>query len=296
MRSISVKPAPFRYLAPRSVDEAVALLGQHAGEARVLAGGQSLVPLMNMRLATPAALVDVNRLPDLAYVRAWDGGVAIGALTRDSHLEHSAEAAARLPMLVEASRLVGHPAIRNRSTVGGSVAHADPAAELPAALLALDAQIVARGPRGERVIAAADFFQGYLETALAPDELLVELRVPGLPAGAGSTFIEFARREGDYAIAGVAAAVALAQDGTIADARLALCAVGPTALRATAAEALLRGQRPGPEAWAAAAEAVQAAIVEPPSDLHGSADYRRHLAGVLTRRALAAAAARASAV
>lgn len=287
-----MKPAPFRYLAPRSVDEVVALLGEHAGEARVLAGGQSLVPLMNMRLATPAALLDVNRLPDLAYVRAWDGGIAIGALTRDSQLEHSPEAAARLPMLVEASRLVGHPAIRNRSTVGGSVAHADPAAELPAALLALDAQVVARGPRGERVIAVADFFQGYLQTALDPDELLVELRVPGLPAGAGSTFVEFARREGDYAIAGVAAAVALAGDGTIADARLALCAVGPTALRASAAEALLRGQRPGPEAWAAAAEAVQAAIVEPPSDLHGSADYRRHLAGVLTRRALAAAAAR----
>lgn len=287
-----MKPAPFRYLAPRSVDEAVALLGQHAGEARVLAGGQSLVPLMNMRLATPAALVDINRLAELSYVRPWDGGIAIGALTRDSALEASAEAAARLPMLVEASRLVGHSAIRNRSTVGGSIAHADPAAELPAALFALDAQIVARGPAGERTISATDFFQGYLQTALAPDELLVELRVPGLPAGAGSTFIEFARREGDYAIAGVAAAVALAADGTIADARLALCAVGPTALRATAAEALLRGRRPGPDAWAAAAEAVQAAITDPPADLHGSADYRRHLAGVLTRRALIAAAAR----
>lgn len=290
-----MKPAPFRYYAARSVDEAVQLLGEHAGDARVLAGGQSLVPLMNMRLATPAALVDINRLAELAYVRSWDGGVAIGALTRDSALEQSAEAARLAPMLVEASRHVGHPAIRNRSTVGGSIAHADPAAELPAALLALDAQVVARGPGGERVIAVADFFQGYLQTSLAPDELLVELRVSGLPPGAGSCFVEFARREGDYALAGVAAAVALAADGTIADARLALCAVGPTALRASAAEAALRGQRPGPDAWAAAASAVQAAITEAPSDLHGSADYRRHLAGVLTRRALAAAVARASA-
>lgn len=290
-----MKPAPFHYHAPRTVDAAVALLGEHAGEARVLAGGQSLVPLMNMRLATPGILVDINRIEDLAYVRPWDGGVAIGALTRDSALERDAEAARRLPLLIEASRCVGHPAIRNRSTVGGSIAHADPAAELPAVLLALDAEIVARGPGGLRAIAADDFFQGYLQTALGPDELLVELRVPGLPAGAGSTFLEFARREGDYALAGVAAAVALAADGTIADARLALCAVGPTALRARAAEAALRGQRPGPEAWAAAAAQVQAAITEAPSDVHGSADYRRHLAGVLTRRALATAAARATA-
>lgn len=290
-----MKPAPFRYLAPHAVEEAVALLGEHAGEARVLAGGQSLVPLMNMRLATPGILVDINRIDELAYLRPWDGGLAIGALTRDSALERDAEAARRLPLLVEASRYVGHPAIRNRSTIGGSIAHADPAAELPAVLLALDAEIVARGPGGERVIAARDFFQGYLQTALRPDELLVELRLPGLPAGAGSAFLEFARREGDYALAGVAAAVALAADGTIADARLALCAVGPTALRADAAEAALRGQRPGPEAWAAAAEAVRAAITEAPSDLHGSADYRRHLAGVLTRRALERAASRASA-
>ena len=290
-----MKPAPFRYAAPRTVDEAVALLGEHAGEARVLAGGQSLVPLMNMRLATPAMLVDINKIADLAYVRPWDGGLAIGAMTRDSALERDAEAARRLPMLVEASACVGHPAIRNRSTVGGSIAHADPAAELPAALLALDAELVVRGPGGERTMPIGDFFQGYLQTSMAPEELLVELRVPGLPAGAGSAFLEFARRAGDYALAGVAAAVALGADGTIADARLALCAVGPTALRASAAEAALRGQRPGPEAWMAAAAAVREAISEPPSDIHGSGDYRRHLAGVLTRRALARAASRASA-
>jgi carbon-monoxide dehydrogenase medium subunit len=285
-----MKPAPFRYAAPRSIDEAVALLGEHGGEARVLAGGQSLVPLMNMRLATPTALIDINRIPELAFVRPWNGGIAIGAATRDSALERDAEAARRLPLLVEASANVGHQAIRNRSTVGGSIAHADPAAELPAALLALDAVAVARGPGGERSIPIADFFLGYLQTALAPDELLVELRVPGLPANTGSAFVEFARREGDYALAGVAAVLTLAADGTIAEARLALCAVGPTALRASAAEAALRGQRPGPAAWEAAAEAVRAAIVEPPSDIHGSGDYRRHLAGVLARRALAKAA------
>lgn len=290
-----MKPAPFHYHAPRTVADAVALLGEHAGEARVLAGGQSLMPLMNMRLATPGILVDINRIDDLAYVRPWDGGLAIGALTRDSALERDSEAARRLPLLVEASRCVGHPAIRNRSTVGGSIAQADPAAELPAVMLALDAEIVAHGPAGERTIAIADFYQGYLQTTLEPEELLVELRVPGLPAGAGSAFIEFARRDGDYALAGVAAVVVLAADGTIADARLGLCSVGPTALRASAAEQALRGQRPGPEAWAAAAEHVVAAITEPPSDIHGSADYRRHLAGVLARRALAAAAARASA-
>lgn len=288
-----MKPAPFRYFAPRSIDEAVALLNDHAPEARVLAGGQSLVPLMNMRLATPATLVDINRLADLAYIRPWDGGIAIGAMTRDAVLEQDANIKEQLPLLHEASRCVGHPAIRNRSTVGGSIAHADPAAELPAVMLALDAQFVVRGPSSERVIAAADFFQGYLQTTLEPDELLVELRIPGLVHGSGSAFIEFARREGDYALAGVAATLSLAADGTISAARLALCAVGPTALRAGAAETALRGRRPGHEAWAAAAEAVQAAISDPPSDIHGSGDYRRHLAGVLTRRALAAAAERA---
>jgi aerobic carbon-monoxide dehydrogenase medium subunit len=287
-----MKPAPFRYFAPRSVDEAVTLLGEHNGDGRILAGGQSLVPLMNMRLATPSALIDINRIADLAYVRGNGNGLQIGALTRDAELS-AAGAAQHLQMLMEAAAYVGHPAIRNRSTVGGSIAHADPAAELPAVMVALDAHIVVRGPGGTRTIAAADFFQGYLQTALEPDELLVELHVPNLPTGSGSAFLEFARREGDYAIAGVAAAIGLAADGTIADARLALCAVGPTALRATSAEAALRGQQPGVDAWAAAAEQVQAAITEAPSDIHGSADYRRHLAGVLTRRALTIAAERA---
>lgn len=288
-----MKPPHFRYFAPQSVEEALTLLAEHGDGAQVLAGGQSLVPLMNMRLAHPSALVDINGISKLAYIRPWDGGLALGAITRDATLERDATAAARLPLLVEAAHCVGHPAIRNRSTVGGSIAHADPAAELPAVMLALNAEFEAHSRSGSRTIAAKDFFQGYLQTNLKQGELLTELRIPGLPTRAGSAFVEFARREGDYALAGVAAVVALDEDGTIADARLGLCSVGPAPVRASAAEALLRGQRPGAEAWTAAASAVIAALNEPPSDIHGSADYRRHLAGVLTKQALATATERA---
>jgi len=288
-----MKPPRFRYFAPQSVEEALTLLAEHAEEARVLAGGQSLVPLMNMRLAHPNVLVDINGISELAYVRPWDGGLALGAITRDATIERNASAAARLPLLVEAAHSVGHPAIRNRSTVGGSIAHADPAAELPAVMLALNAEFEVRSRSGSRTVSAQDFFKGYLSTDLKEGELLTELRVPGLPARAGSAFVEFSRREGDYALAGVAAVIALDEDGTIADARLGLCSVGPAPVRPQAAEALLRGQRPGDEAWAAAAAAVVAVLDNPLSDIHGSADYRRHLAGVLTSQALATAAARA---
>ena len=288
-----MKPPKFRYFAPQSVEEALALLVEHADEARVLAGGQSLVPLMNMRLAHPDMLVDINGISELAYVRPWDGGLALGAMTRDATLERDTTAAARLPLLVEAAHCVGHPAIRNRSTVGGSIAHADPAAELPAVLLALNAAFEVRSRSGSRTISAQDFFKGYLSTDLKASELLTELRVPGLPSKAGSAFVEFSRREGDYALAGVAAVITLDEDGTIADARLGLCSVGPAPVRPQAAEALLHGQHPGDEAWAAAATAVVAALDDPPSDIHGSADYRRHLAGVLTKQALASAAERA---
>ncbi|GAC1358448.1 MAG: xanthine dehydrogenase family protein subunit M [Ktedonobacteraceae bacterium] len=288
-----MKPSRFRYFAARNADEAVTLLAEHGDEARVLAGGQSLVTLMNMRLARPAVLVDINEISELAYVQPLNGGLALGALTRDAALERSSLAASRFPLLVEAAGYVGHPAIRNRSTVGGSIAHADPAAELPAVMLALDAEFVVRNTTGTRTIAARAFFQGFFQTTLEAGELLTELRIPGLPTRSGSAFVEFARREGDYALAGVAAVVSLDEDGTIAQARLGLCSVGPTAVRPQAAEALLRGQHPGKEAWAAAAAAVIADLDEPPSDIHGSADYRRHLAGVMTERALALAAERA---
>src|SRR6266516_7581712 len=288
-----MKPPKFRYFAPQSVEEGLTLLVEHADEARVLAGGQSLVPLMNMRLAHPDMLVDINGISELAYVRPWDGGLALGAMTRDATLERDTTAAARLPLLVEAAHCVGHPAIRNRSTVGGSIAHADPAAELPAVMVALNAEFVARSSSGSRTISAQDFFKGYLTTDLKEGEMLTELRIPGLPPRSGSAFVEFARREGDYALAGVAAVMTLDSNGNIADARLGLCSVGPAPVRPKAAEALLRGQRPGNEAWAAAAAAVVSVLDEPLSDIHGSADYRSHLAAVLTKQALAAAAERA---
>jgi len=288
-----MKPPKFRYFAPQSVEEALTLLVEHAAEARVLAGGQSLVPLMNMRLAHPGVLVDINGISELAYVRPWDGGLALGAMTRDATLERDTTAAERLPLLVEAAHCVGHPAIRNRSTVGGSIAHADPAAELPAVMVALDAEFVVRSRSGTRTISARDFFKGYLTTDFKDGEMLTELRIPGLPTRSGSAFVEFTRREGDYALAGVAAVITLDESGAIANACLGLCSVGPTPVRPKAAEALLRGQRPDAKAWDAAASAVVSVLDNPLSDIHGSADYRRHLAGVLTKQALATAAERA---
>ncbi|HXX79686.1 MAG TPA: xanthine dehydrogenase family protein subunit M, partial [Ktedonobacteraceae bacterium] len=276
-----MKPPKFRYFAPKSVGEALALLEEHAAEARVLAGGQSLVPLMNMRLVHPEVLIDINGISELSFIEAMSDGLAIGALTRDATLAAEKHVAEGLSVLNEAAHFVGHPAIRNRSTVGGSIAHADPAAELPAVMIALNAEMVARSRTGSRTITSNAFFKGYLTTDLKDGEMLTEVRIPGLPARSGSTFVEFARREGDYALAGVAAVVTLHENGTIADARLGLCSVGPAPVRPHDAEALLRGQRPGDEAWAAAANAVISVINEPLSDIHGSANYRRHLARVL---------------
>ncbi len=288
-----MKPPKFRYFAPKSVGEALTLLEEHAAEARVLAGGQSLVPLMNMRLVHPDVLIDINGISELSFIEATNGGLAIGALTRDAALAADTHVAEGLSVLNEAAHFVGHPAIRNRSTVGGSIAHADPAAELPAVMVALNAEMIARSRSGSRTIAAQDFFKGYLTTDLKDGEMLTEVRIPGLPAMSGSAFVEFARREGDYALAGVAAVITLDENGTIADARLSLCSVGPAPVRPHVAEALLRGQRPGDEAWTAAANSVVSDIKEPLSDIHGSADYRRHLAGVLTKQALAVASERA---
>ncbi len=288
-----MKPARFRYFLARSVGEAAQLLAEQGEEARVLAGGQSLIPLMNLRLARPSALIDLNEIDALAYVRPWDGGLALGAMTRDAVLERDTLAAERLPLLIEAAHHIGYPAIRNRSTIGGSIAHADPAAELPTVMLALEAEMEVHSASGNRTIAARDFYQGPFQTSMQHGEILTEVRVPGLPPHSGSTFIEFARREGDYALAGVAAVVALGEDGTIVSARLGLCSVGQTPVRASIAEALLQGRRPERDIWRAAAEAVIDALNEPPSDIHGSADYRRHLAGVITQRALALAAERA---
>jgi CO/xanthine dehydrogenase FAD-binding subunit len=243
-----VKPAPFEYAAPRSLDEAVGLLGE---EAKALAGGQSLVPLLNFRLARPDLIVDINRLSELDRLERDDGVLRIGALTRQSALERSELVAAGWPLLSKAVRFVGHPQTRSRGTVGGSVAHADPAAELPVALAALDARFTAQSPRGRRTLGVAEFFIGPLTTALEPDELLIEIEVPAPPEGAGSAFVEHARTHGDFAIAGAAVVVGLEH------AAVALLGAGPAPVRSADAErALLDGAAPD-EAAALAASSLE---------------------------------------
>ncbi|RMH20842.1 MAG: xanthine dehydrogenase family protein subunit M [Acidobacteria bacterium] len=287
-----MKPAPFQYHAPASVEEVLALLAEHGDEAKVLAGGQSLVPAMNFRLAQPSVLVDLGRIPELAYVREVDGGLAIGAMTRQRTVERSDLVAARAPLVAETLPHVAHPQIRNRGTFGGSIAHADPAAELPAVLLALAGSCRLRGPRGERVVAAADFFTGLFETALEPDELLLEVMLPPLPAGSGWAFCELARRHGDYALVGVAATLTLSE-GRVESARIAYLSVGEGPVLAPRAAAALAGRSPDEETIRAAAAAAAHHDVDPTGDIHASADYRRHLVEVLTRRALHRAARRA---
>jgi CO/xanthine dehydrogenase FAD-binding subunit len=286
-----VKPPAFEYTAVRSIDEAVAELGQHGDAAKLLAGGQSLVPLLNMRLAAPERLIDLNRVAELAYVTPRDGGLAVGAMTRQRAVERSALAARYAPLLADALPWVGHFQIRNRGTVGGSLAHADPAAELPAVAVCLDARFTARGPAGDRTIAAADFFFTQLTTALAPTELLTEVWFPASPPGSGSAWIELARRHGDYALVGVAAVVTLAGD-RIEAARLALTGVGDRPARARDAEARLAGESLTPGVLADAVEAVRRAI-DPGGDIHATAAYRRHVSGVLVARAVRLAVARA---
>jgi carbon-monoxide dehydrogenase medium subunit len=280
-----VKPATFTYLAPNTLEEAISLLAQHAPEGKPLAGGQSLIPMMNFRLAQPRYLIDLNRIPELSYIREADGTLAIGAMTRQFEAERSELVGRTIPLLTEALRLTGHPTIRHRGTIGGALAHADPAAELPAVALALDAELVARGPAGTRTIPAREFFLGPLSTALAPDELLVEVRIPRLPPGTGWVFLELSRRHGDFAIVGVAAVLTLAPDGRIGQASLALCGAGPKPVRAARAEAALAGSEPSEERFREAGE-IAAQEIDPDSDLHASADYRRRVAAVLVRQAL----------
>jgi carbon-monoxide dehydrogenase medium subunit len=280
-----LKPPAFQYFAPSSLDEALALRAEHADDCAVLAGGQSLMPMLNLRMAFPGTLIDLAGISELAGIREWDGGVAIGAMTRQRAAERSALLSEHAPLAARALPNIGHTTIRNRGTVGGSIAHADPAAELPAVALALDAELVAASISGERTIAASDFFAGFLTTSLAPEELLVEVRLPGLAAGHGVAFIELARRHGDFALVGVAAALALDGEGKIADARLAFIGVGGTPMRAREAEAVLRGEAPGDGVFAEAAERAKTEI-DPSDDTHASAEYRRRIAGVLAQRAL----------
>lgn len=286
-----MKPPKFDYHAPKTVEEALGLLGRYGGEAKVLAGGQSLMPLLNFRLSRPAALVDLNRIPALAYIKEADGQVRFGAMTRQRTVEFSPVVASKLPLLKEATRLVGHLPIRTRGTIGGSIAHADPSAEYPAVLTALEGEIVARGPRGERVLKSADLFQTYLTTSLAADEILTEVRLPVMPSGAGYAFEEFSRRHGDFAIVGIAAMIV--RDGPrCARARLAAAGAGPVPISLRAAEEILEREGLGEKAIESAARRA-AELVAPDSDIHASAEYRRHLTSVLTERAVKRALAKA---
>src|SRR5688572_2372642 len=286
-----MKPPRFNYLLPRTLDEALGLLAQHGDEAKVLAGGQSLVPLLNFRLVRPTYLVDLNDIPGLDGIRAEDGRLTIGAMTRQRAAETSPVVRERCPLLAEAMPQIGHVQIRNRGTVGGSLAHADPAGELPAVVAALDGELVLRSRRGERRLAPQEFFVGYLTTAAAPDELLVEARVPVTPPRTGTAFLEVSRRHGDFALVGVAATVTVDAGGVCTGCAIALTGVGPTPVVAREASRALVGVKPTVEALADIGRRVASALT-PDSDLHASADYRKHLAGVLTRRALARAAER----
>lgn len=280
-----MKPARFEYFDPATLEEALALLQQYGDEAKLLAGGQSLVPMLNMRLARPAVLIDLNRIRGLAYIREEGAHLAIGAMTRHADVERSELVARRQPLLAEAMRHIGHIQIRNRGTIGGSLVHADPSAELPAVMVALEATMCIMGQAGAREVEAADFFLMYFTTCLQPDEILSEIRVPVLPDGTGWAFGELARRGGDFALAGVACTLTLDSDGLILDARLGLTGVGMTPVRAAEVEALLRGQAPGEALFRAAAEAVSSGLM-PDADIHATAEYRQELAGVLTERAL----------
>ena len=288
-----MKPAPFKYVAAQSLDHALTLKSEYGDEAHVLAGGQSLVPTMNFRLAQPAVLIDINPLTALAGVARVNGHtMRIGALTRYRALERDADVAAALPLVREALPHIAHPQIRNRGTLGGNLAHADPASELPAIALALGGRLRAQSKAGERWIEARDFFLGPLTTALAVDEVLVEIELPTQPARSGSCFMEVARRRGDFALAGVAVVVAVDGNKRCSGARIALCGAGDTPVDASAAAGTLVGRMGNDAEIAEVAAEVQSAVA-PHGNVHASAAYQRHLTGVLVKRALRTALERA---
>lgn len=282
-----MKPPPFDYLAADCVEAAVQALAGAGGDGKLIAGGQSLMPMLNFRLLRPSILIDINRIPDLAYIRDDGNEICIGPLTRHRMLETSDVIARQFPVLHEAMGYVAHLAIRNRGTIGGSLSHADPAAELPMMSLLLDACLVVQSLSGRRTITARDFFLGALTTALEEGDMLVEVRLPKLPKGIGWAFEEVARRSGDFALASVA--VIIDSDGDrISDLRIGMMGIGETPMRALDAERILTGQLYSEATVTAAVEAIRAAV-EPNTDLHASAEYRRHLVGVLAQQALARA-------
>ncbi|HUF38842.1 MAG TPA: xanthine dehydrogenase family protein subunit M [Anaerolineales bacterium] len=286
-----MKPAPFQFIAPDTLEEALEALETYGSDAKLLAGGQSLIPAMNFRLTQPAVLIDLNRIASLSYITEDPDGLQIGAMTRQRAVERSARVAERLPLLHEAMPHIAHVQIRNRGTIGGSLAHADPAAELPVIALALDARLHIRSRTGRRTVAAADFFQFMFSTDLGPGEILEEIEFPALPERTGWAFEEFARRKGDYALAGVAAWIRLDDGNVIHSARLVYLNLGVGPVRAVEAETALAGQTPSPDVFRNAGVSA-AAEVEPLGNVHATPEYQRHLAAVLTERALARAAAR----
>jgi CO/xanthine dehydrogenase FAD-binding subunit len=287
-----MKPASFEYLAPESLEQALGLLAECGDTAKVLAGGQSLVPMMNFRLVSPAVIVDLNRVSELAFVRAKDETLAIGAMTRQRQLERDPLVKKMAPLVAETMPFVAHPQIRNRGTVGGIFAHADPAAELPAVAVALDAQLKLSSSKGERWVSAKDFFLGLFATALEPTELLTEIVLRTSRPRTGYSFQEMSRRHGDYALVGVASTVTLDEKGECQDARVVLLGVGMLPIEARQSAEHMIGAAPSGALIEAAAQAVDADI-DPTDDIHASAAYRRHLARVLVRRALETACVKA---
>jgi CO/xanthine dehydrogenase FAD-binding subunit len=288
-----MKPAPFRYVAARTIEQALALKAEYGDEARFLAGGQSLVPTMNFRLTQPALLIDINPLSELAGVK--DGPAAhvrIGALTRYRELERDAGTGRNLPLIHEALPHIAHPQIRNRGTIGGNLAHADPASEMPAIVVTLAGRLRAQSAKGERWIAASDFFVGALATAIEPDEMLTDVELPVAPPRSGACFVELSRRRGDFAIIGVACTIRLDEEGRCAEARIGLCNAGDGPVFAAAASESLVGGQIGAPQIADAAHLVQGAI-DPGGSIHASKEFQRHVAGVLTARAVATANERA---
>lgn len=288
-----MKPAPFKYVRASSLDQALSLKAEYGDEARFLAGGQSLIPSMNFRLARPAVLIDVNGLADELAAIDLDGEIRLGALTRYATLERHGAFLKACPLFADALPHIAHPQIRNRGTIGGNLSHADPASELPAVALAMQARMRLKSKRGERELAVRDFFVGILTTDILDDEMLAEIAFPPLPRATGTCFMEVARRRGDFALAGVAAIVSLDEEGGCTSVRVTLCGVGDTPVDASAAAASLIGQRCTNLAIETVAANVREAI-QPPGNVHASADYQRHVAGVLTRRAIAAACLRAA--
>ncbi len=284
-------PPEFDYHAPASLDEALELLGS-LDDPKVLSGGQSLLPMLKLRLASPANIIDIGRIPGLDGISEEDGVLRIGALVTETELERAPEVAARYPILLDTARVIADPLVRNRATVCGNIAHGDPANDHPATMLALGAEVVATGPDGERTIAIDDFFQGFFMTALSPGEILTELRIPAPPARSGGAYLKLERKVGDYAVAGTAVQLALDADGTVAGAGIGLTNLGIAPIRASGAEEALTGRVPDAGAVAdAAAAAVDAA--DPIADRRGSVEYKRNMARVLTGRAIGQALERA---